>query len=473
MSELAILGGLESREHSEVNMHTAMVISPHADDAAAFCGATLAKFADQGWKVILVRVTDDRKDSLGLSIEETIQRNTDEMREAARILGIQEIVELGFETDVLADVPLGKLRERFVYLFRKYRPYAVFSFDPDGLYENNQDHIRVAQAVDEAFWVACFDKHYPEHFEEGLEPFSVCERWYFARQLPNVTHVEKVSKTIERKILALCAQREMMRNTINQSRLQLRTWGKQVPWLEQSVDGDMRPLLAMFVQEQAKAVAVQAGWDPETHLGEAFRLVRFGDLEPLFQMMAEALPGVEQSAPARPDLEQAHASPWDTEQLEQIIPADIGARIRLMGHHHLCAGAFGALIIQPTFRLGYANLVDKLIPDPDLNVESIYGYDIFCYQCGYWSEEEGRCSTGWKNKISKDADVLKHLGLKPGDVNRLEDLQRRLAEKVPYEKLEEFCGPGGQWKCEFYALGVCQKTYAALREKFGIQSEQD
>ena len=100
----------------------------------------------------------------------------------------------GFRNRLLADVPLGKLRERIVYLFRKYKPYAVFSFDPDGLYENNQDHVRVAQAVDEAFWVSCFDKHYPEHFIEGLEPFSVCERWYFARQLPAVTHVEEISR---------------------------------------------------------------------------------------------------------------------------------------------------------------------------------------------------------------------------------------------------------------------------------------
>jgi len=451
-------------------MNTAMVISPHADDAAAFCGATIAKFADQGWKVILVRVTDDRKDSVGLSIEVTIQKNAHELREAARILGIHEIVELGFETDMLADIPLGRLRERIVYLFRKYKPYAFFTFDPDGLYENNQDHVRVAQAVDEAFWVACFDKHYPEHFNEGLEPFSVCERWYFARQLPAVTHVEEVSKTIERKILAVCAHKEMMRNTINQSRLQLKTWGKQVRWLEESMDGDLRPLLGMFMQEQAKAVAVNAGWDSETTLGEAFRLVRFGDMEPLFQMMAEPLVGAEQAMPERPELEQVHASPWEADQLEQIIPAGFQTHIRLMGHHHLCAGAFDALIAQPTFRLGYANLVDQLRPDPDLRVESIYGYDVFCYQCGYWSEEEGRCSTGWKNKISKDAAVLRHLGLKPGDVTRLEDLQRLLAEKVPYEQLECFCGPG-QWKCEFYALGVCQNSYAAMREKFGIPPE--
>jgi LmbE family N-acetylglucosaminyl deacetylase len=278
-------------------MKIAMVISPHADDAAAFCGGTLARFADQGWKIILVRVTDDRRDSVGLSIEATIQKNTEELHASAGILGIQEIVELGFETDLLADVPLGKLRERFVYLFRKHRPYAVFSFDPDGLYENNQDHVRVAQAVDEAYWVACFDKHYPEHFEEGLEPYSVCERWYFARQLPSVTHVEEISGTIRRKILALSAQREMMRNTINQSRLQLKSWGKQVPWLEQSMQGDLQPLLELFIREQAKAVALQAGWDSQACLGEAFRMVRFGDLEQLFQSMAQPMEGAEQPAP--------------------------------------------------------------------------------------------------------------------------------------------------------------------------------
>ncbi len=158
--------------------------------------------------------------------------------------------------------------------------------------------------MDEAFWVSCFDKHYPEHFREGLEPFSVCERWYFGRQLPLVTHYEEISAGIERKIQALCAHRQMMRNTINQSILQLRTWGKEVPMLEDSMEGDLQPLLDMYIREQAKAVAVQAGWDPEAKLGEAFRLVRFGDMEPLFQIMAQPIAGIEQDAPIRPDLDQ-------------------------------------------------------------------------------------------------------------------------------------------------------------------------
>jgi len=274
-------------------MHTAMVICPHADDAAAFCGATLAKFADQGWRIILVRVTDDCKDSVGLSIEETVRRNTEELHAAAKIMGVAEVVELGYETDCLADVPEVPLRERFIYLFRKYRPYAVFSFDPFGLYEGNMDHIRVAQAVEEAFWVACFDKHHPEHFKEGLAPFSVCERWYYGRNLPGANHAEDVSEYIERKIDALCAHREMMRNTLNQLRLQVQTFGRRMPLLDMAMDGDLRPLLALVMQEQASAIAKTFNLG-EGRMGEAFRLERFGDLEGFVQAMSEPIPGAEE-----------------------------------------------------------------------------------------------------------------------------------------------------------------------------------
>jgi LmbE family N-acetylglucosaminyl deacetylase len=274
-------------------MRTAMVISPHADDAAAFCGGTLAKFAAQGWKLLMVRVTDDRRDSVGLSIEETIRRNREEMHKAAKHLGIAEIVELGFETDCLADVSLVKLRERMVYLFRKFRPYAVFSFDPCGLYENNQDHVRVAQAVDEAFWVSCFDLHHPEHFKEGLKPFAVCERWYFARELQHPNHYEDITEMIQKKIDALLEHKTAMLNLLNQYRLQLESWGKKVQLIEHSMKQDMKFLLTLYLTEQAKAVA-RSGKMEEGKMAEVYRLVRFGDLEELFQLSGELLPGAEE-----------------------------------------------------------------------------------------------------------------------------------------------------------------------------------
>ena len=275
-------------------MHTALVIAPHADDAAAFCGGTLAKFAAQGWRVVLVRVTDDAKDSIGLSIDETIRINTEELHAAAKVLGITTIEELGYPTDTLGDVSRVELRERFVYLFRKYQPYAVFSFDPFGLHEYNLDHTVTAQAVDEAFWVSCFDKHHPEHFDEGLAPFSVCERWYFGRDLPSANHAEDVTDYMECCVEALCTQKTMMANTINQLKLQAQTWGKRVPVIDAAVDGALQPLLEQFLTARAHTVAVNAGM-PQGHLAEVYRLERFGDLEPLMQALAEPM---EDAAPA-------------------------------------------------------------------------------------------------------------------------------------------------------------------------------
>ena len=44
--------------------NTTMMIAPHADDAALFCGGTLAKLAREGRQIVLVRVTNDDRDFL-------------------------------------------------------------------------------------------------------------------------------------------------------------------------------------------------------------------------------------------------------------------------------------------------------------------------------------------------------------------------------------------------------------------------
>jgi len=92
-------------------MHTAMVISPHADDVAAFCGGTIARLADEGSKVVLVRVTDDCRDSVGLTLEETARRNAEELRSAAKILGVAVIEELGFETHAVASLSITRSKD--------------------------------------------------------------------------------------------------------------------------------------------------------------------------------------------------------------------------------------------------------------------------------------------------------------------------------------------------------------------------
>jgi LmbE family N-acetylglucosaminyl deacetylase len=280
---------------------TAMVICPHADDAAAFCGGQVIKFAQEGWRVVMVRVTNDETDSVGLSREDTIRINREQMHTAAQIMGVTEIVELDYVTDCLGDISRVELRERFIRLFRQYRPYAVLSFDPYAQYEPNLDHVVVSQAVEEAYWTATFDKHHPEHLAEGLQPHSVCERWYFARQLPQINCAVDISDVVDRRIDALSAHVEMMRNTLNQLKLQAATWGRYLPLLDEAIaSGDLRPMLDVSIKARASGWGAQYGMQ----YAEVYRVERFGGLEGLLQRESLPLPGME-------DIPM-HNRPWFT-----------------------------------------------------------------------------------------------------------------------------------------------------------------
>lgn len=282
-------------------MRTALAICPHADDAAAFFGGTLTRFADEGWHIVLLRVTDDAKDSVGMTEEATIERIGAELEAAATLMGVGQIIDLGYPTDCLADVSETALRERIVYCFRKYRPYTVFSFDPSGLYENNMDHTVVAQAVDEAYWVSCFDLHYPEHLEDGLEPFAVCERWYYGRELPGANYHVDITDQFARKVEALCAHDTMMRNLINQVRLQAETYGRRVPLLDDAFSGDLRPMIEQWLRTKGEVQARAAGL-PDGRLAESFRLARFGGFEDLIREHGVPIDGAEPPVP-RPGLD--------------------------------------------------------------------------------------------------------------------------------------------------------------------------
>ena len=80
-----------------------LVVIAHADDLTLFVGGTVARWAEAGWRVMVVRVTDDRWDSVGLDEDATVLANRLEFETAAGILGVSAIVELGYPTDVLGD----------------------------------------------------------------------------------------------------------------------------------------------------------------------------------------------------------------------------------------------------------------------------------------------------------------------------------------------------------------------------------
>ncbi len=259
---------------------TALVVIAHADDLVFFCGGLVAKWAAEGWRVVVVRVTNDDKDSVGLSKRETIERNRDELQAASRVLGVAEVIDLDHVTDTLADVSEVELREQLIRLIRKYKPYATLTFDQHAvLYEDNQDHQVVAQATAEAFWTSMFDKHHPEHFEQGLAPHGVFEAWYFGRRLLEVNAPVDITDYLDQKIRAAICHRTMVQHIIHQLRLQAQTGGVKVPALDAAKqDGGVGLLTQML-----RSGAASAGKRHDMKYAEEYRVHRFGGFEGLLE----------------------------------------------------------------------------------------------------------------------------------------------------------------------------------------------
>ena len=228
-----------------------LLVVAHADDPAFFAGGTIL-WAKAGWRVVCLRVTDDRWDSVGLDEAETIRRNAIEFRQAASELGIAEVHDLGWQTDVLGDASRVDLRERIIHAIRRLKPYGLVTFDPSSMFfEDNLDHKVLAEAVDEAFWTAKFDKHHPDHFAEGFAPHACAERWYFGRTVVSVTHVFDVSSVLEQQLRAILCHRTMLANMVHQMVLESQTLDYHSHLVQGASDGDLRPLFETLLVEAA------------------------------------------------------------------------------------------------------------------------------------------------------------------------------------------------------------------------------
>ena len=268
-----------------MNKGLVIAVSPHADDVTIFCGGTVAKLAREGHPVHIVRVTNDEKDSLDLSKEQTIAANAREARDAARILGVEQIHDFGYINDEMDPVSEVQLRGKFVRLFRKLKPYTVISFDPWGIYEENPDHVKTAVAVDDACWQCAGHLHHEEHIRDGLQPHTIAQRLYYARNLPEVNHIVDIAGTIDTKIEAVCAPMPMMINMLHGIRAKLAANELRIPVLDSIDENIMRALVEQFMRQSAAAVGKEIG----VEYAEAFRLNRFGELEDFVKATAVPL----------------------------------------------------------------------------------------------------------------------------------------------------------------------------------------
>ncbi len=180
----------------------AMVVTPHPDDAEFGAAGMVASWVKQGREVVYVVCSNGDKGSSDpdMTSERLAEIRKREQQEAARVLGVREVVFLGYPDGGLEDTP--DFRGALVRLIRKYRPEVVITADPYRKYLWHRDHrITGRVALDAVFPYARDHLSYPEHKAEGLEPHSVKEVLLWGSEEPD-TFID-VSDTFDVKMAAL------------------------------------------------------------------------------------------------------------------------------------------------------------------------------------------------------------------------------------------------------------------------------
>jgi len=177
-------------------------IQPHCDDLPLFAGGTISKLINEGYEGYLIRTTNDDHAGKGETVGDVIKNNSQDNQAVAKALGLKKVFDLGYRNHMMDNYSLQEIRGRFIFLFRLLKVDTIITYDPWGHYEENPDHYVTASAVEAARWMAGGERDYPEHFEAGLRPHAVTERYYFARGPQLVNRIVDITEFIEQKIEA-------------------------------------------------------------------------------------------------------------------------------------------------------------------------------------------------------------------------------------------------------------------------------
>lgn len=170
-----------------------MAIHAHPDDESSKGAATMAKYAAEGNRVLVVTCTDGRRgdvlnpamDRPGV-LDNILDVRREEMARAAAALGVEH-VWLGYEDsglpegDPLPPLPEGSFAAqdpedvavRIVEQIREFRPHVIITYDENGGYPH-PDHLMV-HAVSMIAWERAGD---PDFAPEAGAPWTPLKLYY-------------------------------------------------------------------------------------------------------------------------------------------------------------------------------------------------------------------------------------------------------------------------------------------------------
>ena len=186
-----------------------MVISPHPDDAEFGVAGTVARWTRSGRRVVYVLCTDGDKGTSdrNMTPERLSEIRQDEQRAAAKVLGVSNVLFLGYPDQGLEDTK--EFRKHIVRLIRTYKPEIVATTDPYRRYMWHRDHRIAGQVVmDAVFPYARDHMAYPDLLSEGLEPHKVRAVLYWAAE--DINYRSDITDTFDLKLEALLCHKSQM-----------------------------------------------------------------------------------------------------------------------------------------------------------------------------------------------------------------------------------------------------------------------
>jgi LmbE family N-acetylglucosaminyl deacetylase len=192
-----------------------LVIVAHPDDAEFGCGGSVARWVGEGREVFYCILTNGNRGSDDPSItpERLAVIREAEQRAAARVLGVTDVVFLGYPDGELEDT--REARREVVRAIRRFRPDRVVAQNPFpslNPYTGHRDHRNAGRLALDAVYPYARDRlHFSELLAEGLHPHKVREVYLIGHADPDAAL--DITGTMEQKLAALrCHASQVMKD---------------------------------------------------------------------------------------------------------------------------------------------------------------------------------------------------------------------------------------------------------------------
>lgn len=170
-----------------------LAVQPHPDDESITMGGTLARYSAEGVRTTLVTATRGEVGEIldkELDPAEAAPRLASireaELRNAMKLLGVGEVLFLGYEDSGMAGLPRNREPQTFwqadeeeaigrlIQIVRRVKPQVIVTQNEFGGYAH-PDHIKTHRVAIGAFFYAGDSKRFP-----GGEPFRPSKLYYNA-----------------------------------------------------------------------------------------------------------------------------------------------------------------------------------------------------------------------------------------------------------------------------------------------------